>query len=94
MGQHFCVCLGNELVSLLFKLEPEGGIILNDAVVDQSHLARAVEMRVSILLSHLTMSGPAGVADTGGATKWILTDGTAEILYPTYLLANGNAAFI
>ena len=45
----------------------EGGVVLDDAVVDQGELAGLVQVRMGIGVAGQAVRGPAGVADAQGA---------------------------
>jgi len=65
MGQNFAVGVGFENMSLFSQLNFQGTEVLNDAVVDQSHVAGNMGMRVDGV--GRSVGGPAGVADTARA---------------------------
>src|SRR5690348_30950 len=46
-----------------FELFAERGVILNDTVVHECDFSALVEMRMRILVGHLSVRGPAGVTN-------------------------------
>ena len=56
----------------------EFGMVLDDPVVHQGHPARAVEMRMRVVLRRVAVGGPPGVADAGPAPAVELLGGTAQ----------------
>ena len=59
------VGLALELEALGLQLLPQGGIVLDDAVVDDGELVVVAHMGVSVCIGGFTMGGPAGVTDAG-----------------------------
>ena len=51
-------------------------------------------MRVGIFLGHLSMGGPARVADAGCAAYRIPADRLAKVINPADLLSDGDASFL
>src|SRR3974390_1561295 len=69
MGNNFGVGLGGEFVALLDELLLQREVVLDNAVMNDDDLARAVAMRVRVFFAGAAMSGPAGVADTIGSVQ-------------------------
>ena len=63
VGQHLGVGLREETVALALEAVPEGGVVLDDAVVDQGDLAGLVQVGMGVDVAGQAMRGPAGVAD-------------------------------
>ena len=90
MGKHLGIGLGLELVAFRLHLGAEGGVVLDDTVVDEGQLAGAVEVGVGVLPGNLPMGGPTGVADAGGAADRVLLNGAAEFVDAADFLTDGN----
>jgi hypothetical protein len=65
MGQHFGVRLRLEPVAVGDELVGQLDVVLDDAVVHQSQVARAVRVRVGVALARPAVGRPPGVADAG-----------------------------
>ncbi len=68
--QHLGIGLGDEAVALILKLLAQRQEVLDDAVVDDHHLAAHTDMRVSVHVRRLAVCRPAGVADADMAGHW------------------------
>ena len=73
VSNHLRVGLGIEPVSALEELRPNGGVILDDSVVDDGHFISANE-RVCIRLGRLPVRGPPGMGDAGAPVRPIPLD--------------------
>jgi hypothetical protein len=63
VGDDLGVRLGAKVVALSAQLLLQGEVVLDDAVVDDHHLAGAVLVRVGVGVAGLAVGRPAGVAD-------------------------------
>ena len=72
------VRLGDELVALALQLVLQVEVVLDDAVVDDDDLARAVAVRVGVLLGGPAVRGPPRVADAVLAFEWLRPDDILE----------------
>ncbi len=72
MSENFGIGFGLKIaVAVLDQLILQRLVIFDDAIVDEGNFAGGVEMRVGILVVHLSVRGPARVADSvaaGGRT--------------------------
>ncbi len=66
MREHFGVGLGLENMTGCGERASQLGVVLDDAVVDETQASRCVEVRVSVGICHAAMGGPAGVGDADG----------------------------
>jgi hypothetical protein len=66
---------------MTFPLEPSPklGVVLDHAVVHDTHLARAIDLWVRILIRWATMSGPPGVSDADGADRGVMLEHVGKI---------------
>ena len=65
VGQHLGIRLGIEMMPLAFETRAQRSVVLDDSIVDQGDITRFIKVRVGIHLGGRTVSGPAGVGDTG-----------------------------
>src|SRR5881394_886578 len=79
MRDDFRVGLGNERVTLLLQFALEIEIVLDNAVVDDDDLARAVAVRVRVLFSGTAVRRPPRVADAILARQRIQRDDVLEL---------------
>jgi hypothetical protein len=79
MGDDLRVRFRNKLVAFLLKFFFEFEIVFDDAVVHHDNVARAIAVRVSILLGGTSVSGPAGVTNAVSAFDGRLGDGFFQI---------------
>jgi len=63
MRNHLGISIRREPVSPLLEFAFEGGIILDDTIVDYRDFAMTVTMRVGILIARNTVGCPPGMAD-------------------------------
>src|SRR6266576_977676 len=64
MRQYFSIGVGSELVAAFaLELFAERRVIFNHAVVHQRDFSALIEMRMRIFVGHLSVGGPASVAD-------------------------------
>ena len=61
MGDHLGVGLGGEHVALVLELGPQAQVVLHDAVQHDGEAARAVGVRMGVLVGGTAVGGPAGV---------------------------------
>src|SRR6185295_11675178 len=73
------VGFGDERVALRLELELQIEIVLDDAVVDDDDLARAVAVRMRVLLGRPAMRRPPRVADSVVADERLAADDGLEI---------------
>src|SRR5437660_495644 len=83
MREDFGVRLGQEFVAATSQVLSQRSMVFDDAVVDESELARLVQMGVGIDIIGQAVRGPACVADASGAGDRFLLE---------QLLQSGNAA--
>ncbi len=74
-GIGFC----REGVALFDQLFLQAEIVLNNAVVYDDDLSRAVAMRMRILFGGTSMGSPTSVADAVGAVERLKTDGLFQV---------------
>src|SRR5579862_5216721 len=79
MGDDLGVGLRAELVTFFDQLLLQAKIVLDDAVVHDDDLARAIAMRMGILFRGTAVGGPAGVADAVGAVERLQADDLFQI---------------
>ncbi len=79
MRDDFRVGLALELVTLRFQPLLQRQEILDDPVVDHDHVARAVAMRVRVVLVRLAVRRPARVAHAERAVQLVLDELRLEI---------------
>src|SRR5262249_7043589 len=76
LGNHFGVGVALEDDALGLELALEGGVVFDDAVVDDGDLAVGAEVGVGVAVGGRAVGGPAGVADAvaagGGALVQVL----------------------
>jgi hypothetical protein len=94
MGQDLGVGLRLKEVPLLLELGAEGGVVLDNPIVDESQFAGAVEVRVRVLTGDLAMGGPAGMADACGAADGVFREGSGQVVDPADLLADGDHSLL
>ena len=63
VGDNFGVGLGDELVALFFEFALQIHVILDDSVVDDDDISRAVAMRMGVFFGGTAMRGPARMSD-------------------------------
>ena len=68
VGQHLGVGLRFEAVAGGDQLVGQLHVVLDDPVVDQGELARAVHVGVGVVFGGTAVGGPPGMADAGGRT--------------------------
>ena len=73
------VGLGLELVALPLKLLLQLQVVLDDAVVHDDNPARAVAVRVGVLLGGTAVSGPSGMTDAVQPVNRLVADGDLEV---------------
>ncbi len=73
--------LARKLMALLLEGLAQGGEVLDDTVVDDGDLSRAVAMRMGVYLTGLAMSGPARMPDAAGSGQVHIGDGIGELLH-------------
>ena len=88
MSDNFCIGFGAELVALLAELLLEGEVVFDDSVLNDDDLARAVAVRVGVLLSRAPVGGPAGVADDVGSIQGSDTDELLKVAQLAFDTAN------
>jgi hypothetical protein len=79
VSDNFGVGLGDELVALIFELALQLDVILDDSVVDDDDISRAVAMRVGVFFGWAAMGGPARMADAVDAVDGIGADGFFKV---------------
>ena len=80
VSDHLRVGLRIEPVSALEELRPNGGVILDDPVVDHRHFVAAKE-RVCVRLGRPAVRGPPGVGDAGAPVRPVPLDERSELRY-------------
>ena len=58
MGDHFCVSFGFELMALLQKIQFEGHVIFDDAIMDNRKFTAVIRMGMGIDVGRFSVSGP------------------------------------
>ena len=66
MGQHLSVGLRRKRVAVGDHCRLQFEVILDDAVVNDCHLATLVNVGMGVVIHGLAMRGPTSVADAGG----------------------------
>ena len=79
VGDDFGVGFGFENVALRVQLVLQGQVVFDDAVVHHHHVARAVAVRMGVLLGGAAVRGPAGVADAERAIHGFQADGILQV---------------
>ena len=69
MRDHLGVGLARERMAAAFQLLAQFGVVLDDAVVDDGHMAVAGDVGMRIRLGRTAVRGPARVADAAGARQ-------------------------
>ena len=78
VGHDLRVRLGAEPVAVALEQLPEVGVILDDAVVDDGDRARAVAMRMGVLVGGFAVGRPAGVGHTQLALRGLARQDALE----------------
>src|ERR1039458_613322 len=103
MSDDFGIGFGGELVAFFDQLFLQAEIVLDDAVMYDDDLARAVAMRMGVFFRGTSVGGPAGVADAVSAVERLETDGLFQVaqlafgaadLQPVPVAGNGNSSRI
>src|SRR5262249_48678097 len=79
MSDNLGVGFSCELMAFFGELSLKGEVVFDNPVVYNHNPARAIPMRMRILFAGPAMGGPAGVANSIGAVKRLLTDDILEI---------------
>ena len=77
VGDDLRVGVAAENVALGLELAFEGGVVFDDAVVDDGDRAVAAEMGMGVDVGGAAVGGPAGVADAGGAANGVAFEDAA-----------------
>jgi len=72
MSEHLRVRLRQKLVFQAEEFVAQGGVVLDDPVVDQCQFAGLIQVRMGVGIAGQTVSRPAGVADAQGAANRFL----------------------
>jgi len=102
MGDHFCVSFGFELMALLQKIQFEGHVIFDDAIMDNRKFTAVIRMGMGIDVGRFSVSGPARMANADHSFRFMadefLTQGikTAHTFFHIDLtvMINGDTAGI
>ena len=94
MGHALGIGLGGEDVALGDKLALEGDVVLDDAVMDDGHLAPAVGMRVGVGVGGAAVRSPPGVAYAGVSGGHIAVQGRGEVIELAALLVHAGRAVL
>ena len=72
VGENLGVRLGQETMSMPLEAVPEGGVVLDDAIMHHRNLAGLVEVRMRVDVAGQAVRGPAGVAAQRPADRFRL----------------------
>ena len=89
MGQHLGVRGRGEGVTGAQEAFLDPVEVLNDPVVHDRESARAIRMRMGVLIARRSVRGPAGVADAGFAGRHVLGDQGSQTLVDAALAFAG-----
>ncbi len=92
VDEHLGVGLAPKLVALGDEALLVGGVVLDDAVVDERKSSAGRHVRVRILIGREAVRGPARVADAERAFERLVFEGVFEPFHLADLLAHGEPA--
>ena len=79
LGDDFGVGVAVEDDAFGLELALEGGVVLDDAVVDDGDQAVAAEVRMGVAIGGRAVRGPAGVADAGAAGRGLIAQMAGQV---------------
>lgn len=90
--QDLSVRLGSESMVLALEFEAQGGIILDDAVMDEGQSAGAIQVRVRVKVAGQTVGGPPCMAQAQGSASRPAREQARQLTYPPNALAHVQPA--
>jgi hypothetical protein len=90
MGDDLGIGIALEEDAIEFQLPAQDSVVLDDAVVDESHpgsMAGSAQVRVGVAVGGRAMRGPAGMADTNAAGSMSILEVAGQVLDSSGLLA-------
>ena len=94
VGQHLRVRLRKELIAVPEQPVTEGGVVFDDAIVDQRQFAGLVLMRMGIGVAGQPVRRPAGVADAQGTGDGFLLEQLLQAGDPAHAFAHLERAAV
>jgi hypothetical protein len=82
MSDAFCIGIGHKMIPLVCQPFPQMKVIFNNAVVDNSNIARLIRLRMGIDIRWLTMGSPTGMPYPDRAGDWMFSYSFLQIFQP------------
>src|SRR5262249_27997278 len=79
LGDDFGVGFALEADAVAFELASEGGVVFDDAIMDDGDGAVATDMRMGIAFADTAVRGPARVADAARARRRLALEQTSQL---------------
>jgi hypothetical protein len=94
MRENFGISLRSELMAATLELLPERSCVLDDPIVDDGDVIRAVDVRVRVAFVRCAMGRPARMRDSGGTVHRGSRKGLFEVRYLAGCLSGLESASI